>query len=83
VLAKVQKGRHNTAQIGRKGRKVAASKTTEVPKIRELFIEDLAKVQGGATSSEPGMTTMACCEEGPFGCCEPIIDLDDLPPLRP
>jgi len=62
---------------------VAARSATEGSKIRELFIEELAEVQGGATSSEPGLTTMACCEEGPFGCCDPIIDLDDLPPLRP
>ncbi len=38
------------------------------PAIRELFIEELVRVQGGAQDS--GTTTMACCEEGPFGCCE-------------
>ncbi|HYO60630.1 MAG TPA: hypothetical protein VEU29_01875 [Actinomycetota bacterium] len=41
-------------------------------KIRELFIEDLSDVRGGAPGGVPGKptaTTMACCEEGPFGCC--------------
>ena len=47
--------------------------------IRELFIEELAEVHAGATASDPGYTTMACCEEGPFGCCE--ISVDDL--VRP
>jgi hypothetical protein len=60
---------------------VAASKSA-APKIRELFIEDLAKVQGGAPASSPGYTTMACCEEGPFGCCD-LIDLGDIVDPRP
>ncbi|MDQ3953147.1 MAG: hypothetical protein M3279_09340 [Actinomycetota bacterium] len=47
-------------------------------KMRELFVEDLTAVQGGATTSGP-YTTMACCEEGPFGCCE--TSLDDI--LKP
>ena len=42
-------------------------------KIRELFVEELAEVTGGAPGGVPGKpptaTTMACCEEGPFGCC--------------
>lgn len=42
-------------------------------KIRELFVEELAEVRGGAAGGIPGrpdfVTTMACCEEGPFGCC--------------
>lgn len=43
-------------------------------KIRELFVEDLAEVRGGAPGGVPGRpggtaTTLACCEEGPFGCC--------------
>ena len=50
-------------------------------KMRELFIEELTEVQGGASAGGP-YTTMACCEEGPFdGCCwygEAIKDL-----LRP
>ena len=46
--------------------------------MRELFIDELVAVQGGASAAEP-YTTMACCEEGPFdGCCwygEAIRDL--------
>ena len=36
--------------------------------MRDLFIDELAAVQGGASADGP-YTTMACCEEGPFGCC--------------
>lgn len=36
--------------------------------IRELFIDELAAVQGGGSAQAP-YTTRACCEEGPFGCC--------------
>lgn len=47
------------------------------PKIRELFVEELAEVQGGGPVEEliescqlcQPQTTMACCEEGPDGCC--------------
>jgi len=52
--------------------------------IRELFIEELAQVQAGAAVSggvDGPYTTMACCEEGPFGCCETLPDLDDI--IRP
>ena len=42
-------------------------------KIRELFVEDLADVRGGAPGGVPGKpptaTTMACCEENSLGCC--------------
>lgn len=40
-------------------------------KVRELFIEELADVQGGGNPLEKlGLeTTMACCEEGPTSCC--------------
>ena len=38
--------------------------------IRELFIEELVRVQGGAYTQDLGNTTMACCEEGPIGCCD-------------
>ncbi len=43
-------------------------------KIRELFVEELGEVRGGAPGGAPGRpdgtyTTLACCEEGPFGCC--------------
>lgn len=49
----------------------------ETPRFRELFIEELAEVQGGGPVEEliqrikDGCcyTTMACCEEGPDGCC--------------
>ncbi|MDQ3915550.1 MAG: hypothetical protein M3323_09535 [Actinomycetota bacterium] len=39
--------------------------------MRELFVEELAAVTGGAPGPCPDChTTMACCEEGPFdGCC--------------
>ena len=57
--------------------------TKEAPKVRELFIEEMVQVQAGsATGSGPAHTTYACCEEGPFGCCEILpIDLGDI--LRP
>lgn len=55
-------------------------KSGEAPKIRELFIEELAQVQGGSDPLEKVRkvvdavnikdlfeTTMACCEEG--NCC--------------
>ncbi len=46
------------------------------PKFRELFIEELAEVHGGADTGLKELleklgccdSTMACCEEGP-GCC--------------
>lgn len=50
------------------------------PKIRELFIEELAQIQAGSANSSGPYTTMACCEEGPFGCCDIIpIDIDPRP----
>lgn len=51
--------------------------TREAPKMRELFVEELAEVRGGAGGDlceKLGFgcaTTMACCEEGPDGCCSP------------
>ena len=39
------------------------------PAIRELFIEELVRVQGGGNTQDSSTTTLACCEEGPFGCC--------------
>ena len=54
--------------------------TTKTPKIRELFIEELAEVQGGSDGN-PIKTlleklgccdsTMACCEEGAC-CADPV-----------
>lgn len=46
-------------------------------KVRELFVEELADVRGGAPGGIPGKpptyTTLACCEEGPHdGCCATI-----------
>ena len=46
-------------------------------KIRELFIEDLAEVRGGARGGIPGKpptaTTLACCEETIHdGCCTTV-----------
>ncbi|HEX2056900.1 MAG TPA: hypothetical protein VHI71_00885 [Actinomycetota bacterium] len=40
--------------------------------MRELFIEELEGVVGGQKLPDVNdymQTTMACCEEGPFGCC--------------
>ena len=40
--------------------------------MRELFIDELAGVVGGQKLPDVKdyiQTTMACCEEGPFGCC--------------
>jgi len=39
--------------------------------MRELFIDELKNVQGGGKPRPPipPATTMACCEEGPGGCC--------------
>lgn len=44
--------------------------------MRELFVEELKKVQGGThrPGHNPpkgcgGITTLACCEEGPCSCC--------------
>lgn len=47
--------------------------------IRELFVEELAEVHGGAPGGVPGRpggtaTTLACCEEGPFGCCGMTVE---------
>lgn len=55
--------------------------------MRELFIEELDTVVGGGRPiNVPDLndyiqTTMACCEEGPFGCCghlDPIRELIDI-----
>jgi hypothetical protein len=52
--------------------------TADAPEVRELFIEELADIRGGSTGTnplrDPCCTTMACCEEGPFGCC-PILEI--------
>jgi len=53
----------------------------EASKLRELFIEEMVQVQAGSAASSAGMTTMACCEEGPFGCCNILPDLPPIPPL--
>jgi hypothetical protein len=57
--------------------KTKAAKST--PQIRELFIEELAEVQGGSANPVKALldklgccdSTMACCEEGAC-CAEPI-----------
>ena len=42
--------------------------------IRELFIEELEEIRGGATEPLPNWdSTMACCEELIFDGCCPII----------
>jgi len=49
----------------------------QAPKVRELFVEELAQVRGGKRDPIKEVmdaigcceTTMACCEEGPDGCC--------------
>ena len=55
-----------------------ATKTT--PKIRELFIDELADVQGGSNPVRELLeklgcchSTMACCEEG--DCCADPIEI--------
>lgn len=55
---------------------------TTAPQIRELFIEELAQINAGSASSEPCCTTYACCEEGPFGCCD-LIDIGDIISVGP
>ena len=56
---------------------------SDEPMLRELFIDELAQVNGGGPVDEvlglvpekfrpalpPTETTMACCEEGSSGCC--------------
>jgi hypothetical protein len=71
----LQAGGHNTAPNRQKGVEVRTKVTTGAPKIRELFIEELAGIHGGAPASGGPYTTMACCEEGPFGCCDLIPDI--------
>ncbi len=53
-------------------------KTTKVKTIKELFVKDMARVQGGQGSGDtcepplkpmPPNTTLACCEEADDGCC--------------
>ena len=53
-------------------------KRKEAPKVRELFVEELAEVKGGGPGPGGGCcyTTMACCEEGPDGCCDLPIAID-------
>lgn len=50
------------------------------PKIRELFIEELADVHAGSSATVGPYTTYACCEEGPFGCCGILDDIIDPRP---
>ncbi|WP_257454686.1 hypothetical protein [Archangium lipolyticum] len=44
-------------------------------KIKELFVQDLARIQGGRGETAkpsvmmPPNTTLACCEEANDGCC--------------
>lgn len=58
---------------------MAKRETKEAPRIRELFVEELAEIRGGATvdggteTTSCCVTTMACCEEGPDGCCPILI----------
>ena len=55
----------------------------EKPRIRELYIEELADVHGGSgwcpddieigrivSIQQPCYTTQACCEEGNDPCCQ-------------
>lgn len=40
--------------------------------MRELFVDELSSVVGGQRLPDVNdyvQSTMACCEEGPFGCC--------------
>jgi hypothetical protein len=53
-------------------------KTLKVKTMKELFVKDLVRVQGGQGSTEtcenpnkprPPTTTLACCEEADDLCC--------------
>lgn len=53
-------------------------KTAKVKTMKELFVKDLTRVQGGQGNTEtcenpnkpmPPNTTLACCEEADDGCC--------------
>jgi len=53
-------------------------KTLKVKTMKELFVKDLVRVQGGQGNTEtcenpnkprPPTTTLACCEEMDDGCC--------------
>lgn len=51
-----------------------ASEASDCPELKELFIEELAEVHGGADSPldkvrDLLLTTYGCCEEGPASCC--------------
>ena len=55
------------------------------PQIRELFIDELEQVNGGNPVKELVQqikdnwnTTMACCEEGPDGCCPSPIAIEPV-----
>jgi hypothetical protein len=79
ALAKLDRSRHNTAPNRQKGVEVRTNVTTASPKVRELFIEELADVHAGSPIPSGPYTTYACCEEGPFGCCEILPDLPPKP----
>jgi hypothetical protein len=53
--------------------------TRSAPLVRELFIEELADIRGGSgnpnPTPDPCCTTMACCEEGSFGCCPLPVEI--------
>lgn len=56
--------------------------------MRELFIEEMEGVVGGGPGPLPDVndyvqTTMACCEEGPFGCCWYGEAVQDAITIRP
>jgi hypothetical protein len=61
------------------GRRTFMKATKATPKLRELFIEELAEVRGGDNPVKEllneltggGNSTMACCEEG--DCCNDPI----------
>lgn len=44
--------------------------SAEKDKLRELFIDELEEVQGGAPAAAGPLTTMACCEEIIGPCCD-------------
>lgn len=51
--------------------------------MRELFVEELTQVRGGADPCCKN-TTDACCEEGPFdGCCGWWDHVEDLIKIEP
>lgn len=46
--------------------------------MRELFVEELAQVSGGASCPVNCVTTDGCCEEGPFELCCTVREIREV-----